>query len=125
MVAGNENEIYQAALKAFNDRSYNQADKLFQSLLTQYPQGPYTNNAWYWTGEIHYAQGQYAKAISAFDKVLASGQSQKSDDAQLKIGMSYIKLGKKSQAKESLTLLIKQYPTSEYISRAKKYLEEL
>jgi tol-pal system protein YbgF len=125
MVAGNENELYQTALKAFNDRSYNQSLKLFESLLQQYPGGPYTGNAQYWVGEIQYAQGQYAKAVAAFDKVISSGESPKSDDAQLKIGMSYMKLGKKTQAKEALSLLVNQYPNSEYVSRARKYLEEL
>jgi len=125
LVTGSEYESYQTALRAFNDKSYDQAYKLFESLIEKYPKGSYAANACYWMGEIHYARGKFAEAIAAFDKVLGYGQSQKADDAQLKIGMCYLKMGKKQQAKESLTLLIGRFPQSEYVPRAKKYLADL
>ena len=61
----------------------------------------------------------------AFDKVLSFSQSTKADDAQLKIGLCYLRMGKKPQAKESLNLLVNRFPASEYVPRAKKYLADL
>jgi tol-pal system protein YbgF len=125
LVTSNEYELYQTALRTFNDRSYDQAFKLFQDLLDKYPKSTYASNAHYWMGETFYAQNKFAEAIAEFDKVLGYGKSQKADDAQLKIGMSYLKMGKKAEAKESLNLLINRFPGSEYVPRAKKYLAEI
>ncbi|MBD3395681.1 MAG: tol-pal system protein YbgF [Chitinivibrionales bacterium] len=125
IVTSSEYEAYQNALRAFNSRTYDKAHKLFTELLEKYPSGTYASNAQYWIGECHYAQAKYADAIASFDKVLSYAKSPKADDAQLKIGLSYLKMGKKTHAKESFNLLVNRFPHSEYVPRAKKYLAEL
>jgi tol-pal system protein YbgF len=125
LVTSSEYEAYQNALRVFNDREYDKAMKLFLDLLDKYGDGAYASNAQYWVGECYFTQGKYAEAIAAFQKVLTYANTTKADDAQLKVGLSYLKMGQKPHAKEALNQLINRYPSSEYVPRAKKYLAEL
>jgi tol-pal system protein YbgF len=120
-----ETEAYQNALEIFNARNYKQAEESFGNILKQYPQGRYADNCQYWIGECGYALADYAQAIAAFQKVFNYSNSSKADDAQLKIGLCYLKMGQKSMAKSELEKLMDRYPSSEYSARAKKYLVEM
>jgi tol-pal system protein YbgF len=120
-----EYDSYQNALRAFNGRNYDTALKLFSEMLRQFPQGSYADNCRYWSGECYYALRDFANAIASFKKVFDYKNSSKADAAQLKIGMSYMKMGQAALAKTELKMLIDRYPASEYVSRAKKYLSEI
>jgi len=126
LLGGNsEYEAYQTALRTFNSRNYEQALKLFSDIVKQYPTGSYADNSWYWSGECCYSQGDYAKAVAMFQKVFDFKNSSKADDAELKIGMSYMKMGQIALAKTEFKNLIDRYPASEYVPRAQKFLSEL
>jgi tol-pal system protein YbgF len=122
---GTEYESYQNALRVFNTRNYAQAEKMFSEIVKQYPAGTYADNCYYWSGECGYASGDYAKAISQFQKVFGFKNSSKADDAQLKLGMCYMKMGQTALAREEFKKLVDRYPASEYVPRAKKYLAEM
>jgi len=125
LAASPEYDAYQNSLRVFNSRNYESAAKLFSEVLKQYPQGTYADNCCYWLGECSYAQRDYAGAIASFKKVFGFKNSSKADDAQLKIGMSYMKMGQTALAKTEFKTLIDRYPASEYVSRARKYLSEI
>ncbi|MGB7567389.1 MAG: tetratricopeptide repeat protein [Chitinivibrionales bacterium] len=126
MLSGStEYDTYQNALRVFNARNYDQALKAFSDIIKQYPQGAYVDNCFYWGGECSYALRDYANAIASFKKVFDYKNSSKADAAQLKIGMSYMKMGQSALAKTELKTLIDRYPASAYVSRAQKYLSEL
>jgi tol-pal system protein YbgF len=120
-----EYDSYQNALRTFNGRNYDAALKLFSEVLRQYPQGAYADNCRYWSGECSFALRDFANAIASFKKVFDFKNSSKADEAQLKIGMSYMKMGQTALAKAELKTLIDRYPASEYVPRAKKYLSEI
>jgi tol-pal system protein YbgF len=120
-----EYSIYENALKTFDKRVYETAETQFADLILKYPTGEYAPSAQYWIGECQFARGDYAKAIAAFQKVLTYGNSPKDDDAQLKIGLGYLKMGKNDHAREELQNLIQRYPGSEHAIRAQKYLREI
>jgi tol-pal system protein YbgF len=120
-----EYDTYQNALRVFNARNYDQALKAFSDIIKQYPQGSYVDNCYYWNGECSYALRDYANAIASFKKVFDYKNSSKADAAQLKIGMSYMKMGQTALAKTELKTLIDRYPASAYVSRAQKYLSEM
>lgn len=125
LAGSTEYDTYQNALRVFNTRNYEQALKAFSEILKQYPQGSYADNCDYWIGECYYAQRDYANAIASFKKVFDFKSSAKADAGQLKIGMSYMKMGQTALAKTELKFLIDRYPASAYVSRAKKYLSEM
>jgi len=120
-----EYDLYQKALRIFNERNYKQARVLFFDVLKQYPTGEYADDATYWIGESFYLQGDFASAVAHFQKVHTFNDSPKSDDAQLKVALSYLKLGHTEKAKNELKKLISRYPASEYIPRAKGYLAKM
>jgi tol-pal system protein YbgF len=120
-----EYDSYQNALRAFNSRNYEVALKLFADNIRQFPHGSYTDNCHYWSGECYYAQRDFAGAIASFKRVFDFKNSSKADEAQLKIGMSYMKMGQTALAKSELKTLVDRYPASEYVPRAKKYLSEI
>jgi len=120
-----EYESYHAALRVFNSRNYDQAITLFKETLDKYPKGTYADNCVYWIGESYYAKGDYASAIAAFKRVFTYANTSKADDAQLKLGLSYHKLGQYGAAKEAFTRLVNRYPASEYVPKAKKYLQDM
>jgi tol-pal system protein YbgF len=122
---GPEYDAYQNALRVFNSRNYEQAQKLFSDIIKQYPVGAFAGNCWYWSGECSYAMIDWAKAISMFQKVFEFTNSSKADDAQLKLGMCYMKTGQSAQAKAEFKKLVERYPGSEYVPRAQKYIAEI
>ena len=125
IITSSEYDIYQNALRLFDRRSYNEAKKLFTDLLKKYPKGSYADKSQYWIGETYYAQSDYAQAIKAFNLVHKYKNSSKSDDAQLKIALSYLRLGKNDLAIDEFKRLINRYPASEFVPRAEKYLSEI
>jgi tol-pal system protein YbgF len=122
---GSEYDAYQNALRVFNSRNYEQAEKLFVDIIKQFPLGAYADNCWYWSGECNYARMDWAKAIAMFQKVFEFKNSTKADDAQLKLGMCYLKMGQTALSKAEFKKLIERYPGSEYTPRAQKYLSEI
>lgn len=120
-----EYDLYQSGIRTFQSRTYEKAIEIFNDVLKQYPKGEYCDNARYWIGECYYALGDYASGVTSFTHVFDSGNSAKADDAQFKIGLSYLKMGQPAMAKEELKKLVDRYPASEYIERARKYLEEI
>jgi tol-pal system protein YbgF len=122
ILTSSEYEIYQNALKIFNDRNYPEARKNFLDMTNKFPDGVYASNAYYWIGECYYAEAKFAEGISAFTKVLEFPKTTKADDAQLKIGLSFLKMGNKAKAREALNTLVSRYPNSEFVTRAKEYI---
>jgi tol-pal system protein YbgF len=125
MMTSTEYEHYQTALRLYDARSYDKAIEQFKDLLEKYPDGEYRDKAQYWVAECHYAKGDYANAIASFNKVLEYKQTSKADDAQLKLGLSYLRMGKNDVAADEFKRLINRYPASEYVPRAEKYLSEI
>ena len=76
-------------------------------------------------GESYYAKGQYDIALSEFKKVFGYPNDKKEDDAQLKLGICYIKLEDNNKAKKELQNYIDQYPQGEFVAKAKSYLLQL
>jgi len=125
LITSSEYDHYQNALRTFDKRTYDKAMELFTDLLKKFPEGDHRDKAQYWIGECHYAKGDYANAIAAFNKVFEFKKTSKADDAQLKLGLSYLRMGKNDMAADEFKRLINRYPGSEYVPRAKKYLAEI
>jgi tol-pal system protein YbgF len=120
-----EIDLYNTGLRAFNGRNYKDAVKIFTDVITKFPSGEYTDNANFWIGESFYSLGEFSSAIKSYEKVLTFRSSSKADDAQFKLGVTYNKMGQQALAKQELDKLVNRYPASEYVSRAKKLLDEI
>ncbi len=122
---GNFAEDYQYALSEYNSRNYKNAISIFEKLLASDQNNSLSDNCQYWIGEAYYGLGNYNQAVIEFTKVFSFNKSNKFDDAQLKLGLCYMKSGDKQKAREELERLISAYPDSEYIPTAESYLSRL
>ncbi|MBD3242589.1 MAG: tol-pal system protein YbgF [Chitinivibrionales bacterium] len=122
---GSESELYRQALKAFRSRDYRTALRTLTAMVEAYPDGGYAENGHYWIGECHYGLKDYQRAVVSFQQVLALPAKTKDDDAQLKLGVCYVKLGQNDRARRSFESLLREYPSSEYAPRARSYLARL
>ncbi|MDQ3002871.1 MAG: tetratricopeptide repeat protein, partial [Fibrobacterota bacterium] len=97
----------------------------FEELLQKFPASTYADNCNYWIGECHFAMGNFAKAIAGFRQVFTFPETEKADDAQLKLGYCQLRLGDKKLAAEEFKKVVSLYPDSEYTERAKEELAKL
>jgi len=125
-VTGNAfQDRYIDARQAYNAKRYREALQKFEALLTEDIRNSLSDNCQYWLAESHYGLGDFQNAIAAFEKVFSFPKSNKWADAQLKIGLCYLKLNNTEKAREELQKLIDNYPTSEYVSLARKSLSQI
>ncbi len=122
---GNFREDYQNALSEYYNRNYKLAIQLFEELLVRNPSTALSDNCRYWIGESYYGLGNFNQAIIEFTKVFSFNKSNKIDDAQLKLGLCYWKLGDRERARQELERLISDYPNSEYVEKAQQFLSKL
>ena len=113
---------YNAALDQFQNHQYPQAINSFYQLLLQNSRHPLADNCQYWIGECRYAQGKYYQAVAEFNKVFAYDAPDKQDDAQLMLGLTYLKLGELGSARIEFDWLVSCYASSEYVNTANRYL---
>ncbi len=115
-------QAYESAVGLAKERKFNDAIKQLQSLLDGNVRDDYADNCHYWIGESYFQMKQYKNAIEHFKMVANYKFSEKKDDAQLMVAQSYEKIGNASQAKTEYQKLVDEYPTSEYVKRAKSKL---
>ncbi len=122
---GSFKEEYNIALSEYNSRNYKSAINRFQTLLSRDYNNSLSDNCQYWIGESYYGLANYNQAIVEFTKVFSFNKSNKFDDAQLKLGLCYYRLGDKQKAREEFERLVSDYPNSEYVGKAKQYLSQI
>ena len=59
--------VYGRARRALDERNYDAAAKLFNSIITQYPKSVYAPDALYWKGFAHYRAGNLDSAKAALE----------------------------------------------------------
>lgn len=116
---------YEEALNKFYGKQYQAGIQEFTVLLRQFPNHSLAGNCQYWIGECYFGMGDYAKAVEAFNLVLSYQRSLKQDDALLMLGKAYQKMGQPENARQSLNRLIKEFPNSEFVSKAEQLLSKI
>jgi TolA-binding protein len=120
-----EGELYQRALGAFENREYERAHGILAEMLSAYPAGSYLESGHYWMGECLYGLGRYREAAGRFEKVLALPSTKRDEEAQMKLGVCFVKMGKKLDARRAFERLLQSFPGSKHKQRAHSYLEKL
>lgn len=127
--SGNDSDQKAAYMKGFDQLKDNQYDKAiasFKQYVADYPDGQFTDNAWYWLGESYYVKGDQENALKAFKKITTRFQSSpKMPGALYKIGLIEANKGDKTQAKSTLQQVIDKYPDSNVANLASKKLKSL
>ena len=98
----------------------------FDAFLRSFPDGPYSDNAWYWQGEAMYVQRRFDEARRNFAAVVNSfPRSTKVPDARLKIGFSLYEQGAFAEARRVLRGVQDDYPGRSAAVLARKRLQQM
>lgn len=98
----------------------------FDSFVNTYPDGPFTDNAWYWRGEANFSEGEYSQAIDDFLVVISDfPASQKVPDARVKTGYAQFQLEQYAQARSTLNRVVEDYPGRTAAILARKQLQKM
>jgi TolA-binding protein len=116
---------YQEALDDYYTRRYDSAIRKFAELLSRNDQHMLADNCQYWIGESYFAKGDYYQAAAEFHKVYTFMDTNKQDDAQLMIGLSFMKAGERELAVEELSALMNFSKSKETQRKAERYLRQL
>lgn len=123
--SGTFQERYDRARSLYESRRYKEAVQEFEALLSTDSNHKLADNCQYWIGECYYGMRAYNQAIVEFEKIFTFNDSDKNDDAQLKLGLCYTRIGNVEKAKVEFQKLLDTYPESEFIARAQYYLQTL
>ena len=116
---------YDGVLELCHNHQFQLAIDGFSALLQQNPRHHLADNCQYWIGECYYAQGKYFQAVAEFNKIFAFESPDKKDDAQLMLGLAFMRIGEANIARSELDWLVSCYDASEYLNKANYYLERL
>jgi tol-pal system protein YbgF len=114
-------EVYMEAYGTFRESRFPEARKIFESLLKEYPENEYSDNARFWIGESYFKEKNYEDAILAYEELMKENpESEKVSGALLKQGLAFYKLKDEETGKIILEKLVEQFPDSEQAKIAKK-----
>ena len=118
-------QTYMTSLGHFQNQEFDDAIAGFKELVSSDATNDLADNSQYWLAECYYSQKEFKRAIAEFEKVFTYSGTDKDDDAQLKIGLSYQSMGNVNKAREEFQRMIDYFPGSEYYPKAKDALKQL
>jgi tol-pal system protein YbgF len=116
--------MYNKGQDLFMAGRYEEARAAFAAFLKAYPRHSLSDNALYWTGEAHYAEKDFTRALEKFREAADKYPGEnKAPDALLKAGFSHMEMNEGERARAVLEKVVATYPGTDAASRAKKALE--
>jgi tol-pal system protein YbgF len=98
----------------------------FESFMKTFPKSDLADDAQYFVGETYYMSGRFQDAIVAYNQVIDRHPSSNTlPDTYYKRGMAQKALGQAAQAKESLSFVVKTYPSTDAAFLARQALDQL
>jgi len=121
-----EKDAYAKAYDLLAKGNNNDAVDSFNKFLSDYPDGPLSDNAWYWQGEAKYANRNFDDALYNFSVVVEYfPSSPKVSDSRLKIGYSLYEQQRFGEAKQVLVAVTNDYPGRSAAVLARKRLQQM
>ncbi|NQV13963.1 tetratricopeptide repeat protein [bacterium] len=119
-----EQMAYRTGLTKFHQQYYYQAIDEFKTIVSRGTDITLRANAQYWVGRCYYEKGLYDEAISALEQVQRFEHSDKLDDALVMIGLAFKNKDRLPEAKLAFQELVTRHPGSEYLTLAKRFVQE-
>lgn len=118
-------DIYMEAYKTYKAGKIKEAREKFMTVLKDYPENEYSDNARFWVAETYYKEKAYEDAILAYEELLRKNpESNKAPAALLKQGLAFYAIKEDEFGRITLEKLIKKFPNSEEAKLARKKLVE-
>jgi len=121
-----EKDHYTAAYLALKSGRYEEAIEKFRALLKSYPNGQYSDQAYYWLGESYLVMNNTGRAIGNFEWLIKHHpESGKHAVAMLKLGLAYQSQKRMAESKAVWQKLIQAHADSPAAERARKLLQAI
>tara|TARA_Y100001960_G_scaffold206822_1_gene215905 strand:+ start:1264 stop:2106 length:843 start_codon:yes stop_codon:yes gene_type:complete len=118
--------LYEKAYNYLTLAEYDKSADWFETFIERFPNHKYSDNSYYWLGEIALVQGDARKAVSQFAKGLKTfPNGAKAPANLLKIGVAFKQMSNDKHAKNSWNKLLKDYPNTPEAKKAQNYLKDL
>ncbi|HUR36727.1 MAG TPA: tetratricopeptide repeat protein [Terriglobales bacterium] len=118
--------LYNNALRDYNAAKYDLAQQQFVDYMKFYSTTDLAGNAQFYLADILYRQGEFAKAVPEYDKVLEQYPGgNKAAAAQLKKGFALLEIGQRDAGLRELRSLIGRYPRTIEATQARDRLKKL
>jgi tol-pal system protein YbgF len=121
-------DLYANAMSFIKKKDFSAALGQLDVFAKTYPKHSLAANAFYWSGEVQLAEGNFDLAIEQFKTVVEHHpQHNKAADSHYKLAVSYDRRGDTSKAKQILIQVIEQYKgkSDSAVRLAERYLERL
>ena len=124
--AGGPVEVYNTAVRAFNNGSLTTARRAFQQFLRDYPDDELAPDAHYYLADILVQDEQLEEAIQAFLRVPELfPMAERVPEALYRVGVTYISLDQLSDARVYLERVVNSYPGTDSATAAQERLAEI
>ena len=102
---------YRRAAVEYRQRHFERAAIHFQGFIRSYPESFLRANATYFVGESQFALERFSDAAEAFHTVVDEFPTHfyLIDDAQYRLGITYLQMGKREQAKGALERFLRDF----------------
>jgi tol-pal system protein YbgF len=121
-----EEAIYLKSFDQLRAGKFDAAISGFHSMLSQFPQGNYADNAWFWMGQSYHVKGDDGSALKCYQSLLQQfPASPKVPEALVNSGVIYQSQHQNAQARDAFQKVLKQYPTSGAATQARTRLAQL
>lgn len=118
--------LYNNALRDYNAAKYELAQQQFVDYMKFYSTTDLAGNAQFYLADILYRQGDFARAVQEYDKVLEQYPGgNKAAAAQLKKGFALLEIGQRDAGMRELRSLIGRYPRTIEATQARERLRKL
>lgn len=121
-------DLYASAMAAIKQKDFASALTQLDTFANHYPQHALAANAFYWSGEVQLAEGNFEAAIKQFLFVVKNHpKHNKAPDSHYKLAVAYDRNGNTAKAKEVLKQVATQYKgvSDSVVRLAERYLERL
>lgn len=85
-----DDAAYAQAERQYIDGNNNQAERLFEEYLSNYPNGQHALKAHFYVGQLAFAKAEYDKTISHYQYVIAKERSEFTEQALARLGQVYL-----------------------------------
>lgn len=121
-------DLYASAMSLIKQKDFANALIKLDLFAKTYPENTLAANAFYWSGEVQLAEGNYPLAITQFNRVVKQhGDHAKAADSHYKLAVAYDRSGDSEKAKQTLNVVINKYEgkSDSVVRLAKRYLKRL
>ena len=121
-----ERELFKSALILFEESRFAEALEVFSDIIISFPEGSFTPEAYFWSGELFLAQEMYEDAKLSFQSVVDQfPEHTRTPDSLFKLGEIFRFEDDLGTSREFYDKVIDSYPQSGAARLAKKSKENL